>query len=186
MVLYRGTINSRATSINLLSLQALTRQEKPKTGKEKLTLLSQLQPIAHTYSTAPRDRNLLQSTLKFIDNATKRKKREGKKRKEINTQTCVHAIVSPMQWSGSRDMPDRVPSWEIYSRSRYRQRNKKWIREMGKIKTDERGGTMKKNRKRAAQYFVVTILWMVAFFVYFIGFIVLSIRVSCIPKLLYY
>lgn len=29
---------------------------------------------------------------------------------------------------------------------------------MGKIKTDERNGTMKKNRKRAAQYFVVTIL----------------------------
>lgn len=29
---------------------------------------------------------------------------------------------------------------------------------MGKIKKDERDGTMKKSRKRAAQYFVVTIL----------------------------
>lgn len=82
MILYRGTINSRTTSINLSSLQALTRQEKPKTGKEKLTLLSQLQPIVHTYSTAPRDRNLLQSTLKFIDNATKQKKEREKREKK--------------------------------------------------------------------------------------------------------
>lgn len=100
MVLYRGTINSRATSINLLSLQALTRQEKLKTGKEKLTLLSQLQPVAHTYSTAPRDRNLLQSTLKFIDNATKRKKREGKKEKrnkypDLRARYC---FTDAMKW----------------------------------------------------------------------------------------
>lgn len=116
MALNRGTINSPATPVNLSSSRGALRRVKKSRGRRKsgLSTLELSTHRSHVLTTS-RGRNLLQSTLKSIDNATKITGGGGgekeKKEREINSES---RRVLFLRFDGARSFSEHE-HWRIYN-----------------------------------------------------------------------